>query len=591
MRRGATPRRRRRDLYASTGMQFLPFNTIYQLVAPAARRWHAAATLLLIPDLIGYWLTGLERRRGDQRLHHRAARRPHRAAGPPSCSPRSASRRAAAAAASRPGDVVGRCSADVAPRPGLDRRPPVIAVGSHDTASAVAAVPADGDALRLHLLRHLVAGRRRARRAGADRGEPAGQLHQRARRRRPHPLPAQRHGPVAAAGVAAHLGARRGDAADLRRAAREAAARPAARPGRRPRRPLVPRRRATCRHGSPRPAAARGPAVPQTPGRDRPVHPGQPRAAFAAHGRRRRAPLRPHGRGRPHRRRRVPNSCCASSPPTPAAGRWWPGRWRRPRWATCWCRRARRRGRPATWTRCGRWCARTQRGPPLPAGHGGGLTMRIALFVTCLADALFPDGGQGDRAAAGAARPRGRVPAGADLLRADARQHRLPARGAAAGAPARRRRSTAVRRGGRAVRVVRRARSGTSTRWWPARPATSALAAAADDVAAQTYELSEFLVDVLGVDRRRRVLPAPGHLPPDLPLAADAAGRRQAAAAAARGARARPGRAARGRAVLRLRRHVRAEERRHLDGDARRQDAPRAATPAPRCCTAGDTPA
>ena len=115
------------------------------------------------------------------------------------------------------------------------------------------------------------------------------------------------------------------------------------------------------------------------------------------------------------------------------------------------------------------------------------------------------------------------------------------------------------------------------------------LAARPSAVAARTYELSELLVDVLGVDRRRRVLPAPGHLPPDLPLAADAAGRRQAAAAAAR-------RCAGidlvelpdAESVLRLRRHVRAEERRHLDRDAGRQDAPRAATPAPRSCTAGD---
>ena len=37
------------------------------------------------------------------------------------------------------------------------------------------------------------------------------------------------------------------------------------------------------------------------------------------------------------------------------------------------------------------------------------------------------------------------------------------------------------------------------------------------------YELSELLVDVLGGGGRGRVLPAPGHLPPDLPLAAGAA--------------------------------------------------------------------
>ena len=43
---------------------------------------------------------------------------------------------------------------------------------------------------------------------------------------------------------------------------------------------------------------------------------------------------------------------------------------------------------------------------------------------------------------AGAARARGRRPAGPDLLRADARQHRLPARGAARGAPPRARSSS-----------------------------------------------------------------------------------------------------------------------------------------------------
>ena len=76
--------------------------------------------------------------------------------------------------------------------------------------------------------------------------------------------------------------------------------------------------------------------------------------------------------------------------------------------------------------------------------------------------------------------------------------------------------------------------------------------------------------------RRRRVLPAPGHLPPDLPLTADAAGRRPAAAAAARRPRPGAGGAARRRPVLRLRRHVRGEERRHVDGDAHRQDGQRA---------------
>ena len=42
-------------LYATTGLQFLPFNTLYQLAAEAALVDRRA---LLIPDLLGYWLTG-----------------------------------------------------------------------------------------------------------------------------------------------------------------------------------------------------------------------------------------------------------------------------------------------------------------------------------------------------------------------------------------------------------------------------------------------------------------------------------------------------------------------------------------------------
>ena len=44
------------DLYAVTGLQHLPFNTIYQLAAEPLLA--QATTLLLIPDLLTYWLTG-----------------------------------------------------------------------------------------------------------------------------------------------------------------------------------------------------------------------------------------------------------------------------------------------------------------------------------------------------------------------------------------------------------------------------------------------------------------------------------------------------------------------------------------------------
>ena len=55
-----------------------------QHALPARRRADPGrrARALLIPDLLGYWLTGAQRGRGDQRLHHRPARRPHRRLGP-----------------------------------------------------------------------------------------------------------------------------------------------------------------------------------------------------------------------------------------------------------------------------------------------------------------------------------------------------------------------------------------------------------------------------------------------------------------------------------------------------------------------------
>lgn len=43
------------DPYEVTGMQFLPFNTVNQLLC---ERLDRAETMLMIPDLLGYWLTG-----------------------------------------------------------------------------------------------------------------------------------------------------------------------------------------------------------------------------------------------------------------------------------------------------------------------------------------------------------------------------------------------------------------------------------------------------------------------------------------------------------------------------------------------------
>src|SRR5438105_13540849 len=47
------------DLYAINGLQFLPFNTVYQLAAEKhGPPWSKAEHIVLLPDLIAYWLSG-----------------------------------------------------------------------------------------------------------------------------------------------------------------------------------------------------------------------------------------------------------------------------------------------------------------------------------------------------------------------------------------------------------------------------------------------------------------------------------------------------------------------------------------------------
>jgi sugar (pentulose or hexulose) kinase len=128
------------ELYAATGIQHLPFNTIYQLAAAAGSPALAAAkTLLLIPDLLAYWLTGsagAEVTNASTTALLDVASRTwatgviERAGIPPGLFP----------PLRQPGTVIGPVTAG---GPEL-RGTPLIAVGSHDTASAVAAVPAAG---------------------------------------------------------------------------------------------------------------------------------------------------------------------------------------------------------------------------------------------------------------------------------------------------------------------------------------------------------------------------------------------------------------------------------------------------------------
>ena len=192
--------------------------------------------------------------------------------------------------------------------------------------------------------------------------------------------------------------------------------------------------------------------------------------------------------------------------------------------------------------------------------------MRVALFVTCVGDTVFPEAGRATVQVLERLGPRGRVPDRADLLRPDACEQRLPRRGARARAAVRggvRR----VRSRGVAVVVVRRQRArglsaarGRGGRRGPRAGRARARAAGARAVGAAGR--------APGRDRRRRDVPASRRVSPDLPLAARDPRRRGAADAASQRARARAGAVRAGDRVLRLRRHVRDQERRHVVGDA-----------------------
>lgn len=135
----------RQELFARTGIQFMRFNSLFQLIAMQRDRsplLDAAESLLFIPDLIHYWFTGIKvneytdastsqmldplKRNWDYDLINRFGI-PTRLLG--SITP--------------PGTMLGPLRVRICSDTGLTPVP-VILPATHDTASAVAAVPAQG---------------------------------------------------------------------------------------------------------------------------------------------------------------------------------------------------------------------------------------------------------------------------------------------------------------------------------------------------------------------------------------------------------------------------------------------------------------
>jgi rhamnulokinase len=130
------------DFYSLAGIAPLPFNTINQLRADDPERLAAARTMLMIPDLLTFWLTGV---RGSERTNASTTQLYDATARTWSDEIIAAAKlpRGIFAELHDPGHRIGPVRPAVTAANGLNST--VVAVGSHDTASAVAAVPATGD--------------------------------------------------------------------------------------------------------------------------------------------------------------------------------------------------------------------------------------------------------------------------------------------------------------------------------------------------------------------------------------------------------------------------------------------------------------
>jgi rhamnulokinase len=133
------------ELYARNGLQFLPFNTLYQLTADRlAGNLDGAESMLMVPDLLTYWLTG---RKIAERTNASTTGLLDISTGqwdntliarlglPPTLFPTLVDA----------GSTIGPLLPSVANEIGATRDLGVVTVGSHDTASAVAAAPMTSD--------------------------------------------------------------------------------------------------------------------------------------------------------------------------------------------------------------------------------------------------------------------------------------------------------------------------------------------------------------------------------------------------------------------------------------------------------------
>jgi rhamnulokinase len=134
----------RDEIFAATGIQFMQLNTVYQLLAQVIEDPEVLArtrTLLMMPDLLNYWLTG-------QKVSERTIAStsqfldPHQPAWATGLLERLGIPTHFLPPIVEAGTVLGGLLPAVIEETGA-KGVQVVAPGSHDTASAVAAVPAE----------------------------------------------------------------------------------------------------------------------------------------------------------------------------------------------------------------------------------------------------------------------------------------------------------------------------------------------------------------------------------------------------------------------------------------------------------------
>lgn len=135
------------EVFAQTGIQFMQLNSLCQLYAiklAGSPALSAADTLLFMPDIFNYWLTGVARAEltiaSTSQFYNPVKKRwatelLGKLGLPVSILPEIVP----------PGTRLGSIRNEVAEATGLDAATPVFATAGHDTASAVAAVPATGE--------------------------------------------------------------------------------------------------------------------------------------------------------------------------------------------------------------------------------------------------------------------------------------------------------------------------------------------------------------------------------------------------------------------------------------------------------------